>query len=73
MMPPSTTATNDEIAPEYPPTIPEGAMPAPELTDGGAGTRADGDDTDRRPTDVAALTGDNGGGTSGNHGNGTAG
>lgn len=39
----------------------------------GAGPRADEQDKGHPPIDAAALTGDNGGGTSGNHGNGTAG
>jgi hypothetical protein len=45
---------------------------APDLA-AGAGPCADGEVKDGRPRDAAALAGDNGGGTSGNHGNGTAG
>jgi hypothetical protein len=45
----------------------------PDLTDRGAGPCAEGDDEGYQPSDAAALTVDNGGGTSGNHGNGTAG
>jgi hypothetical protein len=54
------------LGPEHPPIITEGTRPAPDLADRGAGPC-------HQPSDAAALTGENGGGTSGNHGNGTAG
>ena len=73
MMPPSAVETNNEIAPEPPPTITEDGRLAADPAESSAGACADGEDEERRPSDVAALTGDNGGGTSGNHGNGTAG
>ena len=60
------------LAPGDPPNITEGAQLVPDLADG-AGPCADGEVKDGQPRDAAALTGDNGGGTSGNHGNGTGG
>ena len=72
-MPPSTTVNEqDEIAPGNPPIPTEGTRLAPDLADRGAGACADGD-ADRRPSDAAVRTVVSGGGTSGNHGNGTAG
>ena len=56
-----------------PPILTEGTRLAPDRDGRGAGPRADGEGAGRRPSDAAALTADNGGGTSGNHGNGTAG
>ena len=61
------------LAPEDPPIITEGTRLAPDLADRGAGPCAEGNDEGDPPSCAAALTGDNGGGTSGNHGNGTAG
>ena len=63
----------DQIALERPPILTEGTRLAPDPADRGAGPCADADDEGYQPGDAAALTGDNGGGTSGNHGNGTAG
>lgn len=61
------------LAPEPPPLSSTSNRLAPATIDHGAGACADGHDRGHRPGDVAALTGENGGGTSGNHGNGTAG
>lgn len=63
---------HDQVAQVRPPILTEGNRLAPDLADRGAGARVDGDEGSP-PNNAAALTGDNGGGTSGNHGNGTAG
>jgi hypothetical protein len=63
----------DQATPEAPSILTEGTPLALAPADRGAGSRADGHDEGSQPGDAAALTGDNGGGTSGNHGNGTAG
>lgn len=59
----------DQIALERPPILTDGTRLAPDLAE----PCADGDGGGYPPSDAAALTGENGGGTSGNHGNGTAG
>lgn len=58
----------DQIAPEVSRVPAESAGPRADGPDG-----PDGQDEGHQPIDAAALTVDNGGGTSGNHGNGTAG
>jgi hypothetical protein len=68
----SVVAEGTRLAPENPPIITEGTRLAPDLA-AGAGPCADGEVKDGPPRVAAALAGDNGGGTSGNHGNGTAG
>jgi len=70
---PPVLAEGTGLAPEPPPTLTEDNRLAPAPADRGAGSCADGHDEGHPPSDAAALTGDNGGGTSGNHGNGTAG
>jgi hypothetical protein len=70
---PPVLAEGIRLAPEDPAIITEGTRLAPAPADRGAGPCADGHDEGYQPSDAAALTGDNGGGTSGNHGNGTAG
>jgi hypothetical protein len=60
----------DHIAPEASRIPAEGAGPRRDAQDNGQDT---GQGKGHPPIDAAALTGDNGGGTSGNHGNGTAG
>jgi hypothetical protein len=62
----------DKTTLEESPVLEEGTRPAPARTDHGPGPCADGH-AGHQPSDTAALTSDNGGGTSGNHGNGTAG
>lgn len=69
---PPVLAEGTRLVPEDPPIITEGTRLAPAPADHGPGSCADGHDGDQ-PVAAAALTGDNGGGTSGNHGNGTAG
>jgi hypothetical protein len=69
---PPVCAEGTGLAPEPPPTLTEDHRLAPAPADR-AGPCAGGHDEGHPPSDAAALTGDNGGGTSGNHGNGTAG
>jgi hypothetical protein len=68
----SVVAEGTWPAPGDPPNITVGTQLAPDLA-AGAGPCGDGEVKDGPPRDAAALAGDNGGGTSGNHGNGTAG
>ena len=68
----SVVAEGTWLAPGDPPNITEGTRLAPDLA-AAAGPCADGEVKDGQLRDAAALAGDNGGGTSGNHGNGNAG
>ena len=67
----------DPIAREDSLVLDEGSWPAPApapaAADRGAGPGVNGHDEGDQTSDAAGLIGDNGGGTSGNHGNGTAG
>jgi hypothetical protein len=68
----SVVAKGTWLAPGDPPNITESTQLAPDLT-GDVPPCADGEVKGGQPRDAAALAADNGGGTSGNHGNGTAG